>query len=133
MSTLKKLPFHPCERLKRKNRLKDKLELKYFKTVPSHLRDPLSKQLKKAPTNIVCDEEFLKEFLYFNKKIRVNETDKIKRRETIFDKILKQIGHKNVKYYVKYNQNLDRYYNGKDEKVIVIESSDKEVKQRRKH
>ena len=118
--------------MKRKNRLKDKPELKYSKTVPSHPRDPSSRQLKKAPANIVCDEEFLKEFPYFNKKIRLNETDKIKRREAIFDNILTRMGHENVKYYVKYNQDLDRYYIGKDEKVTVTESSDEEVEQRRK-
>ena len=92
--------------MKCKNRLKDKPELKYSKTVPSHPRDPSSRQLKKAPANIVCDEEFLKEFPYFNKKIRLNETDKIKRREAIFDNILTRMGHENVKYYVKYNQDF---------------------------
>ena len=117
--------------MKCKNRLKDEPELKYLKTVPSHPRDRLSRQFKNAPGNVVCDEEFLKEFPYFNKKIRVNEMDKIKRREAIFDKILKQMGPENDKYYVKYNQDLDIYYIGKDEKVIVIESSDEEVEQRR--
>ena len=72
----------------------------------------------------MCDEEFLKEFPYFNKKIRVSETDKIKQREAIFDEILKQMSPETHKYYVKYNQDLDRYYIGKNEKVIVIESSD---------
>ena len=42
------------------------------------------------------------------------------------------MGPENDKYYVKYNQDLDTYYIRKDQKVIVIESSDKEVKQRRK-
>ena len=42
------------------------------------------------------------------------------------------MGPENDKYHVKYNQDLDIYYNGKDEKVIVKESSDKEVEQRRK-
>ena len=93
--------------MKRKNRLKDEPELKYLKTVPSHPRDHISRRLKNAPANTVCDEEFLKEFPYFNKKIRVKETDKMKRREAIFDKILKQMGPENDKYYVKYNQNLD--------------------------
>ena len=102
-----------------------------MKTVPSHPRDRLSRQFKNAPGNVVCDEEFLKEFPYFNKKIRVNEMDKIKRREANFDKILKQMGPENDKYYVKYNQDLDIYYIGKDEKVIVTESSNEEVKQRR--
>ena len=89
-------------------------------------------RLKIAPGNIVCDEEFLKEFPYFNKKIRVSEADKIKRREAIFDEILKQMRPETHKYYVRYNQDLDRYYIGKNEKVIVIESSDEQVEPRRK-
>ena len=39
------------------------------------------------------------------------------------------MGPENDKCYAKYNQNLDRYYIGKDEKVIVIESSDEEVEE----
>ena len=73
----------------------------------------------------------MKEFSYFNKKIRVNETDKIKRREAIFDEILRQMGAENDKYYVQYNQDLYTYHIAKDEKVIVIETSGKEVEQRR--
>ena len=42
------------------------------------------------------------------------------------------MGPENDKCYVKYNQDLDTYYIRKDQKVIVIESSDKEVEQRRK-
>ena len=103
-----------------------------MKTVPSHPRYHLSRRLKNAPANIMCDEEFLKEFPYFIKKIRVNETDKIKRREIIFEKILKQMGPENDKYYVKYNEDLETYYIRKDQKVIVTEKSDKEVEQRRK-
>ena len=117
--------------MKHKNRLKDEPELKYLKTVPSHPRDRLSRQFKNAPGNVVCDEEFLKEFPYFNKKIRVNETDKIKRREAIFDKTLRQMGAENDKYYVQYNQDLYTYHIAKDEKVIVIETSGEEVEQRR--
>ena len=111
---IKNVPLHPRECLKRKNRLKDEPELKCLKTVPSHPRDRLSRRLKIAPGNIVCDEEFLKEFPYFKKKIRVSETDKIKRREAIFDKILKQMGPETDKYYVKYNQDLGTYYIGND-------------------
>ena len=102
-----------------------------MRTVPSHTRVHLSRQIKNAPANIVCDEEFLKEFPYFDKKLRVNETNKIKRREAILGKILKQMGPENEKYYVKYNQDLDTYYIGKDETVIVIESSDEEAEQRK--
>ena len=78
----------------------------------------------------MCDE--VKEFPYLNKKVRVNETDKIKQREAIFDKTLKQMGSENDKYYVEYDQDIDTYSLGKDEKVIVIESSGEEVQQRRK-
>ena len=82
--------------MKCKNRLKDEPELKFLKTVPSHPRDCLSRRLKNAPANIACDEEFLKEFPYFNKKTRVNETYKIKPREAIFYKILKQMSLKMI-------------------------------------
>ena len=101
-----------------------------MKTVSSYPRDCLSRWLKNVPANIVCDE--VKEFPYLNKKVRVNETGKIKQREAIFDKILKQMGPENDKYYVECDQDIDTYSLGKDEKVIVIESSDEEVEQRRK-
>ena len=41
------------------------------------------------------------------------------------------MGPENDKYYVKSNQDLDTYYIGKDEKVIVIKRSDEEVEQRK--
>ena len=69
----------------------------------------------------------MKEFPYFDEKLGVNETNKIKWRESIFDKILKQVGHENDKCHVKYNQDLDIYYNGKDEKVIVKEAQTKKL------
>ena len=65
---VKKVTLHPREHLKRKNRLKDEPELKYLETVPCQPRDSLSRRLKNASKNIVCDEESLKEFPYFNEK-----------------------------------------------------------------
>ena len=65
-------------------------------------------------------------------KKRVNETDKIKQREESFNKVLKQMGPENDKCFVKYNQNLGTYYIGKNEKVVVIESSDEAVEKRSK-
>ena len=38
---IKNVLLHPRERLKHKNRLKDKPELKYLKTLPSHLQRSL--------------------------------------------------------------------------------------------
>ena len=58
--------------------------------------------------------------------------DKIKRREAIFDKILKQMGPEIDKCYVKYYKDLGTYYVGKYEKVIVIDSSDKVVEKENK-
>ena len=75
----KKVPLHPRERLKRKKRIKQEPEIQYVKTVLQHPRDRFSRRLKTKPANIICDEEFLKEFAYFNGKIKVNKTDKIKR------------------------------------------------------
>ena len=75
---IKKVSLHALEHLKCKNMLKDEPELKDLKTVPSHPRYHLSRRLKYAPANIMCNQEFLKEFPYFIKKVRVNETDKIK-------------------------------------------------------
>ena len=63
---------------------------------------------------MICDEEFLKEFPYFNKKIKVNETDKIKRQEAIIYKIVKQIPSDNDKWCVKYNRDFDTCYVGKE-------------------
>ena len=53
---IKKVPPYSRERLNCKNRLKDEPVLKYLKTVPSDPRDRLSRRLKNAPANIVCDE-----------------------------------------------------------------------------
>ena len=73
----------------------------------------------------MCDDEFLKKFSYLNRKIKVNETDKIKRRETIIYKTVKQIPSNNDKWYVKYNRDSDTYYIGKeDQKKISIGSTD---------
>ena len=52
----------------------------------------------------------MKEFLYFNRKIKIDETDKIKRQEAIIYKTVKQIPLDNDKLYVKYNRDSDTYY-----------------------
>ena len=106
------------EHLKCKKKIKHEPEIQYVKTVPQHSRDQLSRRLKKKPANIICDKEFLKEFPYFNRKIKVNEIDKIERREAITCKIVKQIPSDNDKWYVKYNIDSDTYNIGKkDEKI----------------
>ena len=65
----------------------------------------MSRRLKNKPANIICNEEFLKEFRYFNSKIKVNETWNKKTRGNY--KIVKQIPSDSDKWYVKYNRNSD--------------------------
>ena len=56
-----------------------------------------------------------------NSKIKVNETDKIKRQEAITYKIVKQTPSVNEKWYVKYNRDSSTYYIGKeDQKKILL-------------
>ena len=47
--------------------------------------------------------------------MKVNETDKIKRRDIIIYKIVKQIPSDNNKWYVRYNRDSDTYYIGKED------------------
>ena len=62
----------------------------------------------------------MEECPYFNRKMKVNKTDKIKRRDAIIYKIVKQIPSDNDKWYVKYNRDSDIYYVGKkDEKKLL--------------
>ena len=113
---IENLLLHPHERLKCKKRIKQEPKIQYVKTVPQHPQDRLSRRLKNKPANIICDEKFLKEFPYFNRKIKVNKTDKIKRREAIIYKIIKQIPSDKDEWYVKYNRDSDTSYVGKEDK-----------------
>ena len=47
--------------------------------------------------------------------MKVNETDKIKRRDVIIYKTVKQIPSDNDKWYVRYNRDSDTYYIGKED------------------
>ena len=57
--------------------MKQEPDIQYMKTIPQHPQDRLRRRVKNRPA------KFLKEFPNFNRKIKVNETDKIKRREAI--------------------------------------------------
>ena len=71
---IKKFLLHLRENLERKKRIKQEPEIQYVKTVPQHARDLLKRKLKNKPANIIWEEEFP----YFNREIKVKETDKIK-------------------------------------------------------
>ena len=80
----------------------------------------MSRKLKKTPANIICDKESLKEFSCFSGKIKVNETDEIKRREAIIYKIVKQIPSDNDKWYVKCNRDSVTYYVGRGNEAKLL-------------
>ena len=69
----------------------------------------------------------MKIFPCFHRKIKVNETDEIKRRDTIIYKIFKQIPLDNDKWYVKCNRDSDTFtLERKTKKIILIDNSDDE-------
>ena len=81
----------------------------------------MSRRVKNRHANIICDEGFLEEFTYFNRKIKISKTDKIKRREAIIHVTVKQIQSDNDKWYVKYNRDSDTYFIGKeDERKLLL-------------
>ena len=84
---------------------------------------------------MICDKEFSKEFSYSNRKIEVNKIDKIKRREAIVYRIVKQIPSDNDKWYVKYNRDSDTCYVGKEDeqKILLwtVVTTTKEIKRER--
>ena len=55
IESIKKVPLHPREHLKRKKRIKQGPEIQYNKTILQHPRDQLSGRLKNKPPNIICE------------------------------------------------------------------------------
>ena len=75
---------------------------------PMHPRDRLEEALRKNPKNSV-DKEVLKDWPYFNTKIKVDETNKLRRKEAIFDLIINQLPPNNDTYYIKHNKKKDTF------------------------
>ena len=46
---------------------------------------------------------------YFNTKIKVNETNKLRRKEAIFNQIINQLPANNDTYYIKHNKKKDSF------------------------
>ena len=74
----------------------------------------------------------LEDLPYFNTKMKVNETDKSKRREAISDKIIKQLPPNNDQYYIQHDNISDAYRVRKEKKVTVIINSDEEFNSKAK-
>ena len=101
--------MHSRDRLKRKNQLKKEPEVEYVKTVPVHSRDRVSRKTRNVPAKIFVHDQVLKDLPYFSFKIKVNEVDKNKRREAVFDKIIKQLPPNNDEYFIQHDKNINTY------------------------
>ena len=109
---------------KRKGTEKDKTSGKVIALEPPNEPDIQLKLEGRKPSylkypKMIASEEFLKEVPEFNFRIKVSKRDKIKAREEIFDKIIKQIPD-NDKYFINYDPATDSYLIDRDKKIIEI-------------
>ena len=66
-----------------------------------HLRDRLQRALGKKTPKISVDKEVLEDLPYFNTKIKVDQTNKLRRKEAIFDQIINQLTPKTTHIILK--------------------------------
>ena len=85
--------------------------------------------LRNQPVNTEVDTDVLKEFPYFNAKIKVGELNKIKRREVIFDKIVRQLPPNNDVYYIEHDRRTDSFKLKKDNKIKINDDAVEFLKQ----
>ena len=76
-------------------------EVQYVKQILSHPRNRMRRTIRNTPAKILVDRQVLEVIPYFNANIKVNENEKKNRRkEAIFDKIIKQLSPNNDQYYI---------------------------------
>ena len=111
-------PVHPRERLKRKLEQKAKEgellvalddEVKITKVQPLHSRERLQRALRRKTPKILVDKEVLEDLPYFNTKIKIDETNKLRRKKAIFDQIINQLPPNNDTYYIKHKKKKDTF------------------------
>ena len=114
----KQLPVYPRIRFQRELRKihNDNDDVQITEVVPSHPRNRFQRAIRNTPAKISVDKNVLEDLPYFNANIKVNETNKIRRKEAIFDKIIKQLPPNNDRYYVKHNKKTDTFTVKKDPK-----------------
>ena len=74
-----------------------------------HPRNRLQRALRKKTPKISVDKEMLEDLPYFNTKIKVDETNKLRRKEAIFDQIINQLPPNNDTYCIKHNKKKDTF------------------------
>ena len=101
---IKQIPMHPRDRLER---MVEDGEVKFIKQVPVHPKYRMI--IRDSIVKVSIDKNVLEDLPYFNKNIKVNEAEKNKRKEAIFDEIIKQLPPNNDQYYIKYNKKNDSF------------------------
>ena len=81
-----------------------------------HPRERLQRALRKKIPKISVDKEVLEDLPYLNTKIKVDETNKLSRKEVIFDQIINQLPLNNDTYYIKHDKKQDSFTVKKDVK-----------------
>ena len=81
-----------------------------------HPRERLQRALRKKIPKISVDKEVLEDLRYFSTKIKVDETNKLRRKEAISDQIIDQLPPNNDAYYIKHNKKKDSFTVKKDVK-----------------
>ena len=65
--------------------------------------------MKNRSAKISLDKNVLRDLPYFNTQIKINEADKNRGKEAIFDKIIKQLLPNNDQYYIKHDKKNDSF------------------------
>ena len=97
---MKQTPFHTQDRLRRT--VRDGAIVTDVR--PACPLDRMERILRNTLANISVDADVLKELPYFNAKIKVDELNKKKRRDTIMDKTIKQLPLNNDIYHVDHDK-----------------------------
>ena len=85
---VKKVPSHPRDKLKRLTKQKKDDNVVFEKKVPSYPRERLTRLTREQGI----------------KNTRKTETDRKKREEAIFDKIIRQLPPNNDRFYIEYDK-----------------------------
>ena len=95
-------------------------DVTFVKQSPQHLRNRLARMLQDETPRIEVDAEVLEAYPSFTANITIDETDKDKKQEEIFDKIINQLRPENDTIYIDHDKKTNTY-------KVRSETSDKDV------
>ena len=111
---VKKVPSHPRDRLRRRTKRKNDNDndVVFVKKVPPHPRDRLTRLIRRhgnTRPKIELDANALRELPIFYANIKVDETNRKKGEEAIFDKIIRQFPPDNDRFYIEHYKKTDAF------------------------